>query len=309
VSNAAIPVPLVVQATAADMTPLVAKGTSGQTADLQQWQDNSGFVRARIKNDGGVGTDYVQAGNWSPRINLTNAGVQVDGVDPADPVLKVAGPASGGQTGNLQEWKSGSLGTVLSAVKPTGAIEVPPSPYSSAWDANLEVPTKNDVYDKIQSLADPRTFPYCHATRSGDQSIPSGGAMVVWNNAVTDSHAGLNTGTGTYTIPENGLYALSWELRWNANTTGVYRQGSVEIGAVSHALQKMSPLSGGAHIISGSVTIRVTAGTLLKVQAAHDATAAINIQASHCYMIIAKVADIPATTKDLPKDRLEAEPR
>jgi hypothetical protein len=45
-------VPLTLTAPSASTIPLTVKGASGQTADLQQWQDNTGAVRARCDNSG-----------------------------------------------------------------------------------------------------------------------------------------------------------------------------------------------------------------------------------------------------------------
>ncbi len=59
--------------------------------------------------------------------------------------------AAASQTANLQEWQNSSS-TVLSAVKASGAITVPDDAYASGWNGSTEVPTKNAVYDKVNSM-------------------------------------------------------------------------------------------------------------------------------------------------------------
>ncbi len=55
------------------------------------------------------------------------------------------------QTANLQEWQN-SAGTVLSSVAANGNISVPDQAYGAGWNGSLEVPTKNAIYDKIETM-------------------------------------------------------------------------------------------------------------------------------------------------------------
>lgn len=56
-----------------------------------------------------------------------------------------------GQTANLTEWQDSSA-AILSGIKPTGALFVPEEAYGAGWNSSTEVPTKNAVYDKVNSM-------------------------------------------------------------------------------------------------------------------------------------------------------------
>lgn len=58
----------------------------------------------------------------------------------------------------------------------TGYVTVAPDPYDSGWDGSMQVPTKNDVYDKIQTLGSSAI------TISG---TPVVNQIVVWVDATT----------------------------------------------------------------------------------------------------------------------------
>jgi len=59
------------------------------------------------------------------------------------------------QTADLAQWQD-SASTVLTKVKSDGNLEVPDQAYGAGWNGSLEVPTKNAVYDKIETLASVR---------------------------------------------------------------------------------------------------------------------------------------------------------
>ena len=87
------------------IVPLFIRGASGQTANLQEWQNNSGSAQASINSAGGFtgyGAHLMQSFVTS-RIPLT-----------------IKGAAS--QSANLQEWQN-SAGTVLASVLSSGQIQ------------------------------------------------------------------------------------------------------------------------------------------------------------------------------------------
>ena len=100
--------------------PLIIKGSTSQTANLQEWQNSAGTVLARTTSSGGIASSvFVTAGTVSAGTNL--------GVFTAYPVnastvgIVVKGFAS--QTANLQEWQN-SAGTVLAKVDSTGTAQL-----------------------------------------------------------------------------------------------------------------------------------------------------------------------------------------
>jgi hypothetical protein len=63
--------------------------------------------------------------------------------------LTIKGATS--QTANLQNWIDSS-DAVLASVSASGDISVPDEAYGSGWNGSTEVPTKNALYDKIETL-------------------------------------------------------------------------------------------------------------------------------------------------------------
>lgn len=92
----------------------------------------------------GSSAGYVGIGNQSPAAML-----DVNSTNASQPVIISRGAS--GQTGDLTQWQNNSS-TVLSRVKANGDLEVPDEVYGAGWDTSLEVPTKNALYDKIQTL-------------------------------------------------------------------------------------------------------------------------------------------------------------
>jgi hypothetical protein len=56
------------------------------------------------------------------------------------------------QSANLTEWQNDS-GTVLASILADGNLTVPDEAYGVGWNGSLEVPTKNAIYDKIETIS------------------------------------------------------------------------------------------------------------------------------------------------------------
>jgi hypothetical protein len=105
------------------VTPLAAgyvgatiRGVSGQTSDLQQWQDNTGTTLAVVTAYGSIKGQAVVAGSSTASAGSTPFWV-LNNVT-TSPASIIRGVAS--QTANLTEWQD-SGGTALSYIKPDGA--------------------------------------------------------------------------------------------------------------------------------------------------------------------------------------------
>jgi hypothetical protein len=92
-------------------------------------------------------------------------------------------------------------------------VTVPDEAYGVGWDSVLEVPTKNAVYDKIESILDGQTF-------TGDVVVPDdayaagwdGNAAVPTKNALYDKIESILDGqtfTGDVVVPDDA-YAVGW---------------------------------------------------------------------------------------------------
>jgi hypothetical protein len=89
--------------------PLVVKGAAGQTANLQEWQDSSGTVKARVKSTGDIEAPGVVS-LWQLKSSAGSSSTVA---------AIVKGAPS--QTANLQEWQDSS-GSVVSRVLANGGL-------------------------------------------------------------------------------------------------------------------------------------------------------------------------------------------
>lgn len=166
------------------LTPLTVSGAAVQSANLQEWQNNSGTVLASVDSSGRISatggndvqpgfrfqgdtdTGFYQwnnqvmsttGGNWSflfgnnkrNYINTTTTGTSALTIVPgltSDYGLVVRGRS--GQTANLQEWQN-SGGTVLASVTNDGRLTVGTSTADSD-DAWLTV--RKDASDHLNSV-------------------------------------------------------------------------------------------------------------------------------------------------------------
>lgn len=95
----------------------VVKGIASQTADLQQWQNNSGTVLAKLEAGGHLRSNRISvstSGTWfdDASLNVTAYGAAVVGA-----IVR----AAASQTADLQQWQNNS-GTVLTAIASSGRI-------------------------------------------------------------------------------------------------------------------------------------------------------------------------------------------
>lgn len=117
---------ILAQSVAAGKVPIVAQGSSGQTADLQQWQDSSANIIAKVDNNGNV---FPKLGGYIRGTNSSGTGSGAWMEFNTSTTLWVASAASqyfgikgsGSHTASLQEWQNSS-GTALSKIGPDGWI-------------------------------------------------------------------------------------------------------------------------------------------------------------------------------------------
>jgi len=116
-----------ITAASASTKPLIIKAAASQSANLQEWQNSSGTVLAKVQSNGVIDTSqYINmstSGNAGIavggiyRIRMTNGNTRVQSGNGAITTLTVEGVAS--QTANLQEWQDSS-GTVLANINSGG---------------------------------------------------------------------------------------------------------------------------------------------------------------------------------------------
>jgi len=110
---------------------IVIVGQASQTANLQEWQNNSGTVLAKVAADGqlsvGSGTSnylstYDAYGNITSRTAGTNYSANISVLTGATGYIGMVIRGQSGQTANLQEWQNNS-GSVITKVGSSGGID------------------------------------------------------------------------------------------------------------------------------------------------------------------------------------------
>ena len=121
-------------ASVASYIPVTIRGTTSQTANLQEWQNVSGTVLTLVNSIGRVTVgSAVDAGGSAMRIDQPNGGTGLSifgagtlsttlSLNPTAAVVGAIIKAAASQTANLQEWQD-STGTVLSNITASGGIE------------------------------------------------------------------------------------------------------------------------------------------------------------------------------------------
>jgi len=128
---------------AANFIPIVARGYAlGQSANLQEWQNSSGTVLARVTNSGVIGTSVgvyspIYQGNNGVGGAITFANDTAITITPQSASVQsliVKGAAS--QSANLQEWQDSS-GTILTSVSKDGFVSIGAGSNTTYSDLNV----------------------------------------------------------------------------------------------------------------------------------------------------------------------------
>jgi len=267
-----------IQSWVSSMVGFLVKGSASQTANLQEWQDSSGTVLAKITSDGSFQTG---GGSWTKidkafgQVAIRNDGalwgsLSVGTGSAALPGVVIRGAAS--QTANLQEWQN-SAGTVLAKITSGGNIEL------SATGSHIRATDDNGILGWPSSFMTRSsstgliTFTLQNFSGAGFQ-INSGNAaskpLVIrgaasqtanlqeWQNSDGTVLARI-TGGGVLAITSN-IYASRYYFSSNATSTlssisfmsGAQGQGlsikNIDIGTPNAAFDNVVPLT-----VSGNV--------------------------------------------------------
>jgi hypothetical protein len=109
--------------------PLSIRGISGQTANLQEWQNSSGTVLFSITSAGAFG-NQVTAGAG---IDVVGGGNALRSIAGAATVVPIVSKGATSQTAALQQWQN-SAGTVLASVSASGDFTAPINSASSFFN-------------------------------------------------------------------------------------------------------------------------------------------------------------------------------
>lgn len=150
---------------------LTARGNSGQTADLQQWQDNTGAVVAMVQANGVFGRP---GGMY---FGASSAGIIG---------LRVGGAAS--QTADLQQWQN-SAGGIIASVRNDGAMQTGALRAYSGGPTNVPVVARAAVSQTANlqewqdSASSPQAFMSVYGALTLGGSLATGGRLNVGNTS------------------------------------------------------------------------------------------------------------------------------
>lgn len=97
-----------------------------------------------------------------------------------------------------------------------GNLQVEDEAYGAGWNGSLEVPTKNAIYDKIETLGGGFTS-QVHAYSGATQTISTGFASRATINFDTedyDTGSEFNTTTHVFTAGSTGYYQVNFTAQW-----------------------------------------------------------------------------------------------
>jgi hypothetical protein len=102
---------------------LVVQGQTSQTANLQEWQDSAGVVKASVSPAGTITSTSALIGLTSQLGNATNYGsiLSLNTASAANIGMIIRGVAS--QTGDLQQWQN-SAGSNVATLSAGGALTI-----------------------------------------------------------------------------------------------------------------------------------------------------------------------------------------
>lgn len=183
----------------------------------------------------------------STGISLGNGSYFAEITWPGAPGAFIAGPTSADDTlyfGSERYMWTNQAENVTFAILTASGLEVADAIYSSGWDGNLTVPTKNAVYDKIEANAVVVTNGLAlkanltGATFTGAVVVPdevygaswNGSVQVPTKNAVYDKIEAVVAGASA---PSDAAYGAGWDASLLAPTQN----------AVYDKMQTMAPLA------------------------------------------------------------------
>lgn len=127
-----------------------------------------------------------------------------------------------------------------------------------------------------------------YTTAAGQSITNNTDTTVVWGTLVKDSHGGMNTSTGVYTVPAPGTYDVTVINTFGSNATGVRYVTLVQAGSASNSYR--GPLlvahAAGANGIAASTSFNCKAGDTIVAQVFQTSGGALALSATASQNII-----------------------
>jgi hypothetical protein len=299
-------------ATTASITPLTVRGFASQTANLQEWQDSTGTILARVTATGNYsGTYYTSINGLGTLMIMANNQVRFDAQATNASTVIIRGVAS--QTANLTDWQN-SAGTGLAAVWANGDYYTAAGMYSTG-----QVRTANNSIFGFSSTSSPVGSVDANLSRNAAGILQVGttttnalGSLLLTNltaSGLITTTSTVHTGFGTQSLPayafnsdvDSGLYQII-DNYVAIGTGGICRVafGPHATGVAMNVLSGIS-FSPNAQLTTGDVQISRTgtAGQLQVGTTANNALGSLlltNLTASGTVSATSHIGNLTSTT-------------
>lgn len=213
-------------------TPTVPDGVNGEIVRLV----NTGPMAVSLQDQATLASSNLRL--WAPKVTLnTRESLELQYLSEVGDWVQVgrSGRDQYLASGAIIDWNNGDLTLTHSANTLTlagGALAVPDDAYAAGWNGSLQVPTKNAIYDKIETLGGAAgantalsnlaavaintslllgangTIDIGDATNGLDDIFFSSGSVLNFNNGdvtLTHSADALTLAGGTMQMPRLGL--------------------------------------------------------------------------------------------------------
>jgi len=212
----------VTQASAPSVSPLVARGAAGQSADLQQWQDSAGAAKARVD---AAGTLWVPQGRVGPAGLSSTARLAAQATAAGDIPVEVKGAA--GQSTDLLR-VTDSAAALLAHVTKAGNLGVgSANDDSTTGYFHTRVSTRQGItvdtpVGQTANLAEFRNNGTAKAWVGPDGAITAASLTTAGAVAASGAVTGSNTGLlnpqrallqrrAALTVPNNTTTQMTWD--------------------------------------------------------------------------------------------------
>ncbi len=216
-------------ASSASDVALQVRGATSQAANLQEWQNSSSALLARIASDGTIGGNSLEhiAGGGSYIQLSSSAGMTVTNRTASHIPLSVKGAAS--QSGNLQEWQI-STGASRSFIDAQGALKVKSFSYVSGTNDPVNGEMLIGVDGSNQGIIKVGSTNNLSIISGGGDVLFSGGTRLIGNGGDITISANNNTtqsiyltnhapaGAVTVKVKASGAQSTTDLMQWTDNS-------------------------------------------------------------------------------------------
>ncbi len=262
-----------------------AFGNAGVSVDLISTQTISG---AKTFSSGLTTADEAYGVAWDANLTVPTKNAVYDKMQTAlGTVTAVSVTTAAGVSGTVANaTTTPAITLTLGAITPS-SVTVTDAAYSAAWNGSLQVPTKNAVYDKIETLGGGATYKAVGSTIFGPPHMgPNGTGMAltlstlyaipfassgtfdsIWLNVSTAASAGGVARVGIYSNNNGQPGTLLQAAAEFATTTTGLKTGVITATAVSDLIWIVINTGVAICSVTGGVTSNDTgpAGALMGV--------------------------------------------